>query len=266
MISAWTDRLHDAGYQSGYYSSAASGIAMLDRARQDPADDHKLPDRIWVAHYVDSDASCRLSWGKTSTQYLSDEAWERHRMRQYCGTHTETYGGVGLSIDSNYTDFGRGTVSPKAAPHCGVRVDFTRYPKLSRGDRGEKVQAAQCFLRQANVYDGRVDGRYTRPTAQAVRRFQHQAAIPVSGTLDGRSWTALLSRGSDPLLKYGSRSDAVRRLQRALNVAAKSELDVDGVFGWATMAAVKDYQRARDLHRCGVVDDEVWALLQLGRR
>ncbi len=266
MVSAWTDALHDAGYRSGYYSSAASGIKMLDDARQDPADSHSLPDRIWVAHYVHRDAPCKLSWGTTSTEYLSDDAWERNRMRQYCGTHTETYGGVPLSIDSNYTDFGKGTFSPKAAPHCRVRVDFAHYPKLTRGDRGDVVKAGQCFLRQAKAYDGKIDGRFRRPTAQAVRRFQRDAAIPVNGTLNGRTWTALLSRGTDPLLKYGSRSDAVRRLQRTLNVAVKARLDIDGVFGRATMKAVKDYQQARSLHRCGVVDDEMWALLRLGRR
>lgn len=212
------------------------------------------------------DAPCKLSWGTTSTEYLSDDAWAQSRMRQYCGTHTETYGGVPLSIDSNYTDFGRGTFSPKAAAHCRVRVDFPAYSTLTRGDRGDKVKAAQCFLRQARAYDGRIDGRFARPTIRAVKRFQRDAAIPVTDRLNGRTWTALLSRGTDPLLKYGSRSDAVRRLQRALNVAVKSRLDIDGVFGRGTMQAVKDYQEARGLHRCGVVDDEMWGLLRLGRR
>jgi peptidoglycan hydrolase-like protein with peptidoglycan-binding domain len=101
---------------------------------------------------------------------------------------------------------------------------------------------------------------------KAVKRFQRAAAIPVTDTLNARTWTALLSRGSDPLLKYGSRSDAVRRLQRALNVAVRARLDPDGVFGRDTLRAVKDYQEARGLHRCGVVDEAVWAELRLGRR
>ncbi|HET6634254.1 MAG TPA: glycoside hydrolase domain-containing protein, partial [Streptomyces sp.] len=193
LVSAWTERLHDVGYDSGYYSSAASGIRMLDDARLDPDDAPTLPDRIWVAHYVRRDPPCKLSWGTTSTEYLADDAWRRHRMRQFCGTHTETYGGVSLSIDSNYTDFGRGTLPPKAAPHCGVRVDFPRYPKLQRGDRGDRVKAGQCFLRRTHEYDGRIHGRFTRATAKAVRRFQRDASIPLTGTLNGRTWTALLS-------------------------------------------------------------------------
>jgi hypothetical protein len=266
LVTAWTHRLHDAGYDSGYYSSAASGIRMLDDARRAGTSRADLPDRIWVAHYVHRDSPCKLSWGTASTEYLADDAWARHRMRQYCGTHTETYGGVSMSIDSNYTDFGKGAVPTRIGPHCRVRIDFPHYPKLTRGERGDTVRAAQCFLRRAHHYDGRINGRFNGATARATKRFQRSAAIPVTATMNGRTWTALLSRGTDPLLKYGSRNDAVRRLQRALNVAVKARLDVDGVFARETMRAVKDYQRARGLRRTGVVTDEVWALLQAGRR
>jgi peptidoglycan hydrolase-like protein with peptidoglycan-binding domain len=266
LVTAWTKQLHDAGYDSGYYSSAASGIRMLDDARRAGTARTDLADRIWIAHYVHRDDPCKLSWGTATTEYLADDAWVRHRMRQYCGTHTETYGGVSMSIDSNYTDFGKGAVPTRVGPHCRVRIDFPRYPKLTRGERGDKVKAAQCFLRRAHHYDGRINGRFNGPTARATKRFQRAADIPVTATMNARTWTALLSDGGDPLLKYGSRSLAVRRLQRALNVAAKARIDVNGVFAWETMRAVKDYQKARDLHRTGVVTDEVWALLQAGRR
>jgi peptidoglycan hydrolase-like protein with peptidoglycan-binding domain len=266
LVSAWTERLHAADYDSGFYSSAASGMRMLDDARRAARPDRTLPDRIWVAHYVRRDPPCRLSWGTTSTEYLTDDAWWRHRMRQFCGTHTETYGGVSLSIDSNYTDFGRGTVSPKSAPHCGVQVDFARYPSLSRGDRGDLVRAAQCFLHQAGEYDRRIDGRFDRATARAVKRFQRHTALPVRPVLNGRTWLALHAGGSQPLLKHGSRSEAVRRVQRGLNVAVRARLAVTGVFDGATTAAVKDYQAARALERTGVVTDEVWHQLRRGRR
>ena len=37
FLSAWTNRLHELGYVSGVYSSAGSGIKMLDDARVEPA-------------------------------------------------------------------------------------------------------------------------------------------------------------------------------------------------------------------------------------
>jgi glycoside hydrolase-like protein/putative peptidoglycan binding protein len=266
LVSAWTDRLHELGYDSGYYSSAASGIKMLDDARQNPASTYSLPDRIWIAHYVHRD-ECELRWGTTTTEYISDDGWQQKRMRQFCGTHTESYGGVSISIDSNYMDFGRGSVPPRQAGHCNVTVDFPRYPGLSRGDRGDKVKAAQCFLRQKGFYGGRIHGRYHRGTAKAVKRFQRsESTLGVTGALNHKTWTVLLARGSDPLLKYGSRSNAVRRLQRALNARDGARLDVTGVFERSTQGAVKDYQQGRGLTRTGVVTAEVWDLLQQGRR
>src|SRR5687768_2202805 len=52
-----------------------------------------------------------------------------------------------------------------------------------------------------------------------------------------------------------SRGAAVRRLQRALGIAA------DGVFGPATQAAVKRFQRRRGLAPDGVVGPATWAAL-----
>ncbi len=267
LVSAWTRKLHELGYRSGFYSSAASGIKMLDDARLDSTDSYTLPDQIWIAHYVRRDPPCELTWGTTSTEYISDDGWRGQRMRQFCGSHDETYGGVTINIDTNYLEIGGGSRAPKASPHCGVAVDFPTYPKLERGDRKPQVAAAECFLRQQGFLDGKVDDRFDRATARAVRRFQRAcASLTVSGTVDGRTWTALLSSGSTPLMKYGSASNAVRRLQRALNAADRTRLDVDGVFGKTTRAATKAYQRDHDLAGSGVVTDELWDLLQRGRR
>ncbi len=67
-------------------------------------------------------------------------------------------------------------------------------------------------------------------------------------------------------MKYGSASNAVRRLQRALNAADAARLEVDGVFGAATRKATATYQADHDLPRTGVATEELWELLQRGRR
>ncbi|MGH3445491.1 MAG: peptidoglycan-binding domain-containing protein, partial [Nocardioidaceae bacterium] len=112
-----------------------------------------------------------------------------------------------------------------------------------------------------------VNGRFGRGSYRAVRRLQHaHPALPVTGTMNRRTWTALLTTGSTPLLKYGWANDAVRRVQRGLNAARKERLDVDGIFGADVRAAVKRYQHEHGLRRTGVVTDQVWWLLQHGRR
>jgi peptidoglycan hydrolase-like protein with peptidoglycan-binding domain len=80
------------------------------------------------------------------------------------------------------------------------------------------------------------------------------------------TWTALLSAGSSPVLKHGSASDAVRRVQRALNVAPGTDLKVSGVFTARMTTAVRRYQKARHLPRTGVVAGDTWRELEAGRR
>jgi len=55
-------------------------------------------------------------------------------------------------------------------------------------------------------------------------------------------------------LKDGAEGEAVKRLQAALNEQLKDcKLKVDGLFGRATLAAVKAYQRSRGLESDGIV-------------
>jgi peptidoglycan hydrolase-like protein with peptidoglycan-binding domain len=79
-------------------------------------------------------------------------------------------------------------------------------------------------------------------------------------------WTALLGRGGKPLMKYGVASQAVRRLQRALNAADRAGLLVTGVFEAETTEAVKRYQADHGLAPTGVVLEDMWLLLKAGRR
>lgn len=66
---------------------------------------------------------------------------------------------------------------------------------------------------------------------------------------------------STPLLRRGSRDpDAVKRLQEALNARGAS-IDVDGVFGPQTSAAVRAFQTANKLDVDGVVGNQTWGAL-----
>lgn len=256
FISSWTQRLHTLGYRSGFYSSASSGIAILNEARKTGG--YAVPDQLWIGEWnlVED----------TSSQYLSEDAWREQRIHQYRGGHDESYGGVTLNIDSNWMDVGGGSKAPRPSRHCGVRVDFPSYGTLRRGSRGEKVKALQCLLRQKHFLRGRVTGSYNPATVRAVQRFHKKVGLPPSGRTTKRTWVALLSKGSSPFMKIGSASNAVRRLQRALNAATPKRLEITGIYDWRTAKAVKRYQRHRRLAASGVTTDQVWAQLFMGRR
>ena len=124
FLSAWTTRLHALDYVSGVYSSAGSGIKMLDDARVDRPNAFTLPDRIWIARW-DGHANTR-------TDYIRDDGWlPGGRMKQYRGGHPETWGGVTINIDSNWLDLGKGSYAP---PGRALRRHHGRLPQL-RGDR-----------------------------------------------------------------------------------------------------------------------------------
>ena len=94
FLGAWTTRLHALGYDSGVYSSSASGIADLAGKL---GSTYPLPDDLWIANWN----------GRTSTEdpYVPATAWADHqRIHQYRGGHDETYGGVTINIDNNYVE------------------------------------------------------------------------------------------------------------------------------------------------------------------
>jgi hypothetical protein len=258
FLSAWTRELHAIGYVSGVYSSAASGIKVLDDANANRRGQYTMPDQVWIADWngkADVDSS-----------YVRANSWMPHkRVHQYRGPHRETHGGVTIDIDSNFLDVGKGSVAPKALPSCGVRINFPDYRALTIGSTGRQVTAAQCLLTKRGVYQGELDGRYDRATDQAVRQYQQARSLPVGGGMTLRTWTAMLSQGRSPVLKRGSAINAVRRVQRALNAATSSTLAVTGVFGPKTTTAVLSYQQRRGLPRTGVVADNTWLQLETGR-
>ena len=98
FLSAWTRGLHSAGYKSGVYSSAGSGITNLASEYGATSYDgapYTGPDDIWIA---DWDGNPQLF----ADPYVSDRDWPAgRRLRQYAGGHSETWGGDTLTIDSD---------------------------------------------------------------------------------------------------------------------------------------------------------------------
>ncbi|HEX3174093.1 MAG TPA: glycoside hydrolase domain-containing protein [Solirubrobacterales bacterium] len=109
FLAAWTNQLHALGYESGVYSSGASGIAdVVDEV----GSGYPLPDDLWSANWN----------GKATAAdpYVPSTTWIGHRIHQYAGGHDETWGGVTINIDNNYAEGGVvGTASPADADPKG---------------------------------------------------------------------------------------------------------------------------------------------------
>ncbi len=259
FLSGWTREIHAQHYLSGVYSSAGSGIWMLDQARIDEPTAYHLPDQIWIARWDGA--------ANTSTTYISNSGWRPGgRMKQYVGGHNETWGGVTINIDRDYLDLGKPTAPVET--HCGgVPVDFTDYPRVKGTSDPALIEALQCLLTEQKAYAGPLDGHYTPATVSAVHAWQQAHAQPVRGVWSRRSWMSLLAAGRQPVLKLGSTGPAVRDLQRALNAATSgTNLAVTGLFDVRTDVAFRTWQTAVGRASSGIANPDNWAALVSGLR
>jgi len=264
FLSAWTNRLHGLNYVSGVYSSAGSGIEILDDARVERPDAYTLPDMIWIARW-DGVAN-------TSTSYVRSDGWlPGGRVKQYLGGHDETWGGVTINIDRNYLDLGRGSYAPPEE-HCGgVNLDFRRFPVLREPSvdytpTANKVRALQCLLTERGLYAGKLSGNYNPATIAAVQAWQESRGFTVSTTWSTANWVGILAQGRDYAQKVGSAGLHVRRVQRALNAADPTlRRTLNGIFKRQTAKDVRAYQRRTGLKVTGIVNPATWAKLRAGR-
>ncbi|NYE35949.1 peptidoglycan hydrolase-like protein with peptidoglycan-binding domain [Nocardioides cavernae] len=258
FTSAWVSRIKALGYVAGFYSSASSGIKMLDDARRLRPGQFALPDRIWIARW-DGRAD-------TSTTYIPEDGWRPGgRMKQYRGGHNETWGGVTINIDSNWIDLGSGS-QPRPEGRCpGTRLGYWKYPTLSPGAaKATRVKVLQCLLTEQGTYSGPVNGAYDGATVAAARAWQTARRFTPTDRFEKRHWVALLSAGARTVVKRGSADESVHRLQRALNAAGAGRFRATGVFDAKTEAALRTYQSRLNISVSGVATPQTWNKLQRG--
>ena len=264
FVHGWTQWLHLKGYKSGFYSSAGSGIKMLDwlRSLDSP---FKLPDTLWIARW-DNKANVSVS-----SSYLAQDAWMPHsRVKQYRGGHKETWGGVTINIDSNYLKLGPFNV-PRSH-HCGgVDVDLPVYnmlrtPTATYKPKVAQVKALQCLLSEWRFYRGPINGSYDAATRAAAMNWQAYRGFQRSTNFTVRDWASLFTTGAIPTLKLGSTGLYVRRIQRALHVLRPSlRVPIDGIYGGQMWNAINVYRKSVGLPAGGVMNDKTWRAMQAGK-
>lgn len=119
--------------------------------------------------------------------YQSPSTAELRRFRQVWAA----YGSSGLSwwswqatTDAGFTALGEAPPAPVPAPDPG-------WPPLTKGGKGDQVVWLQQHL-TATYPAVKVSGTYDAATVTAVKAIQTAAAVPVTGEMDGPTWTAAL--------------------------------------------------------------------------
>ncbi len=287
FISSWTTELHRYRYASGFYSSAASGIKMLDDQRLRTGNRIVMPDQLWIADW-DGKAN-------TSSAYVRSDGWQPYkRAKQYQGGHNETWGGVRINIDRNYLNLrtpklpGVATApapkpAPKPAPgpivpgYTGANLSDPRctpatisrpnYVTINPRMSTVLVVSLQCLLKQQRVYPYQVTGQWNPRTTAGLNLFQRRVGNSARAYASPGDWVSLLVAGNrQSLLKRGVRGADVVRIQRAMNAAGTPRLRVTGRYNKATARAVGAYQRRVGVAATRITGWHTWNALRTGRR
>ena len=198
----------------------------------------------------------------TDTAATSTTAGTKHKECTECGYVMETG-----TIPA--TGSGGGGGGSYYAPTAAVVPDM---PMLYRGCTGDAVKTLQEKLNAKGFNSGNVDGIFGAKTYAAVTAFQKANSLGVDGIVGKLTWgklygvspampvetTTVVGR---PMVSYGSRGDAVRKLQELLNALGYDCGSVDGIFGSKTKAAVLAFQKANGLGVDGIVGPLTWGKL-----
>ena len=142
-------------------------------------------------------------------------------------------------------------------------------PMVYWGCTGDAVKTLQDKLNALGYNSGSVDGIFGAKTYAAVTAFQKANSLGVDGIVGKLTWAKLYDATpvnvtpvtTQPMLRTGSRGDAVRKLQELLNALGYDCGSVDGIFGSKTYAAVLAFQKANGLAADGIVGSLTWGKL-----
>lgn len=186
------------------------------------------------------------------------------------------------------TKFTRGIVAAAiassmfVAPGFVATADAAPMPAATvakPGSTGATVRTVQYDLQYLRYYTAGVDGKYGSMTATSVRAFQKANKLPVTGIVDTATYNKLRAvsdakRAADRkaaaakkatnkvVAKPGDKNNTVKQIQGRLNGLGYLPVSsIIGVYGPATTAAVKSFQKNSKLPVTGVVDTTTSKLL-----
>lgn len=162
----------------------------------------------------------------------------------------------------------------------------------SNAQRRTHIYDLQRFLRRIQQEQGHPsplvpDGIFSPETALAIREFQQQQGLPVTGTADFTTWTRIFAQyidlltgdtlptavqffpaGADVSLHTGSKGQSVLVLQLMLNTIAPHfttlmPVTLTGEYDSATVDAVRHAQRTFLLPVTGITDRATWEAMAL---
>lgn len=307
-------RLAELGYYAGgvdgvYGESTANAVKAFQRANGLSGDGQagvQTQTKLYSssARYASSpvatanpDASRTLSLGMTGNDVFALQ--ERLIELRYLSGVAD--GVFGAETQAALMDFQRnngltadgsagGSTLKKLAGSCKAATRTTPTPvpsgtvTLREGDEGENVYILQAYLFELGYYAGRIDGRFSEETTEAVKAFQRanglaadgiagkgtqgklmsDSAIPAGDTAPDEEEETLPQTPSLSALRRGDNNAQVMVMQQYLVDLGYLKSQPDGQFGSGTERAVKLFQEANGLTADGIAGKGTLSILYGG--
>lgn len=178
-----------------------------------------------------------------------------------------------------------------------AQLENAQYRILTSGDNGEDVFRLQNRLKELGYFSQKATGKYRAITADAVKAFQRQNGLEITGTADVDTQRALfgdnaLADGASPTptpapdqdlgdvndmvlagdgeatveeyekkLSRGAKGENVKKVQTRLKELGFFDGPISGNYMNQTVAAVKAFQLQNGLEQTGKTDETTWNTL-----
>src|SRR5699024_274224 len=129
--------------------------------------------------------------------------------------------------------------------------------QLQYGEHGETVRVLQQKLNQLSYYDDDIDGEFGIFTEHALKQFQENHNITVTGQTDQETMRAIIKEDEEQQLDQikalsesihpGMQNRDVSLVQKSLQYFGYYEGDIDGIFGPLTRQALELAEDNHDL-------------------
>ncbi len=153
-----------------------------------------------------------------------------------------------------------GLQEPELLAWCRAMGGYSSYEAQARAQARERekwerqrtqVRSDQTALKLLNYHKGKVDGYRGPATKTAIRNFQRENGLPITGNLDASSRRLLDSgnakRMPDQREKKRAERQQIMENQKVLQKHGYYSGKLDGLPGPATKAAIGDFRRAHNL-------------------
>ena len=141
-----------------------------------------------------------------------------------------------------------------------MEVETSEIRVLKYGDNGDDVKELQTRLKELKYYTGKISGRYREGTRDAIKTFQTDFGLEVTGIADAETQSVLYSTQYRPL-RYGAKGDDVKALQTRLMELGYYKAKVSGNYLEVTQSSVVTFQKINGLNMTGIADPDTQEVL-----